>query len=165
MYFASDEVLVTNMLPERSCYGSTLPVINCGGLPLPTLAPWQSVTGYVRGGVATTVTCWTTVSSGTVLIVGYPGGGVNVTAVGGGRATATFTPNADGVVTIAATGGAERSSGLMMAETPGLPSAFVHGIAGGMPCRVDVQDPDDTMTMRHDGYWRHDYALTVREVG
>lgn len=165
VYFASDEVLSTNMLPERSGYGVTLPTINCGGLMLPTLAPSQVVTGYVRGGVATTLSCWTTASSGTtVLTVVRPGGTTNVVASAGGRASATFTPSADGPVTITASAGAARSSGLMLAETAVLPTVFVQGEGGGMPCKVDVQDPDDTMTMRHGGYWRHDYSVVVREV-
>lgn len=162
----SDDQLVTNMLPARSCYGTTSPAIVCGGIPLLTLAPSQVVTGYVRGGKPTTISCWTTASSGTtVLTVVRPGGTTNVVAGSGGRATATFTPSADGTVTITAAAGTPRSTGLMMAEVGTLPTAFVHGEGGGMPCKVEVQDPGDTLTMRHDGYWRHDHQVTIREVG
>ncbi|WP_418061727.1 hypothetical protein [Pimelobacter simplex] len=166
VYFASDDVLATNMLPEQSCYGSTLPAINCGGIMLPTLAPSQVVTGYVRGGVSTTLTCWTTAPiSLTALTVSRPGGSNTVLGGAGGRGTVTFTPTADGPITITAAAGASRSTGLMLAENPTVPTVFVHGEGSGMPCKVDVEDPGDTLTMRHDGYWRHDYSLTVREVG
>lgn len=76
---------------------------------------------------------------------------------------ATFTPTADGPVTITAPVGAV--AGVMMREDPQLPGSFVHGEGSGMPCKVEVQDPDDTLTMRHDGDWRHTYSVTLVEVG
>lgn len=166
--FVSDDQLVTNMLPSRSCYGTTSPAIVCGSIPLLTLAPSQVVTGRVRGGVATTLSCWTTASPGaTALNVNIAGGALiaSCNASAGGRASVTFTRPTDTDIEIVASSGSQRSTGLMMAEVATLPTAFVHGEGSGMPCKVEVQDPGDTLTMRRDGYWRHSHQVTIREVG
>lgn len=166
--FASDDQLSTNMLPALSCYGTTSPAIVCGGIPLLTLAPSQVVTGRVRGGVATTLSCWTTASSGaTALNVNIAGGALiaSCNASAGGRASVTFTRPTDTDIEIVAAAGSQRSTGLMLAEVATLPTAFVHGEGGGSPCKVEVQDLGDTLTMRHDGYWRHDHQVTIREIG
>lgn len=165
---ASEDQLTTNMLPATSCYGTTSPAIDCGGIPLLTLAPSQVVKGRVRGGVATTLTCWTTAAtSAPALTVNVAGGGLitSCNAGAGGRASVTFTRSTDTDIEIVASSASQRSSGLMLAETPYLPQAFVHGEGDGMPCKVDVQDLGDTLTMHHDGHWRHDHQVTIREVG
>lgn len=163
VWLMTDPASLGNMLPARASTGTELPALDCGGVPLPTFAAGSVVTGRVRGGVPTTVSCWTAAAAAMVVLdVTYPGGGTAVASVGvGERALATFTPTADGEVSIEIAAG---TTGLMLTEGDPEPT-FVHGEGSGMPCRIVVDDPDDTLTMHHSGAWRHDYTVALREVG
>jgi hypothetical protein len=143
--------------------------VDCGGVWLPAFTSASVVTGYVRGGVPTTLSGWlasaASWSSGaTYASVVFPGGTASlVSGAAPGQESVTFTPDEDGVVTITTAGlWTRRLSGLMLTE--GDPSTtFMPG--GSMPCQVDVSDPEDVLLMIHSGTFRHDYAVTLREVG
>lgn len=158
VWLMSDAVAAGNMLGNRDCWG-TGALVDCNGLLLPAFAAGDTVTGRVRDGVPTTVSAWLGATLATAVTVTYPGGSSSVGGASGARVTATFTPTADGVVTIEA-GGAV--SGLMLTEGDPL-SVFVPGEA--MPCKVVVDDPSDVLTMHHGGAWRHEYGVQLREVG
>ncbi|HWJ11826.1 MAG TPA: hypothetical protein VNS46_20765 [Nocardioides sp.] len=156
----SDAVAVSNMLPPRSCFGATAPVIDCGGVPLLGFTAPAVVTGRVRGGVPTTLSCWTDRTVGApALNATFPGGSAAVVSAGGGQVADTFVPTADGTITITVQ---SNTSGLMLTEGDPSPT-FVAGES--MPCPVTVDDPDDVLTMHHRGAWRHTYTVNLREVG
>lgn len=156
----SDAAAVANMLPPRSCFGTTAPVIDCGGVPLLGFTAPGTVTGKVRGGAPTTLSCWSDKPAAAIAAAAtYPGGSVTLLSAGGGQVADTFVPTADGTITIFVQ---SNTSGLMLTE--GDPSTtFVAG--EGMPCAVTVDDPDDVLTMHHRGAWRHTYTVALREVG
>lgn len=155
-----DPVGVSNMLPARSCFGPELPAIDCGGVPLGSFDAGTVVTGRVRGGVATTLACWSDLAAAAVALdVTYPGGSIAVDSLGGGQAAETFTPTVDGVVTIEVSAD---TTGLMLTE--GTPEeTFVAGES--MPCKVVIDDPEDVLRMQYQGNWTHDYTIALREVG
>lgn len=161
VWLMSDAVAAANMLPPRSCFGDNLPAVDCGGVPLRWITPTTALSGRVRGGVPTTLSCWSDAAAGDdALSATYPGGSIVLESAGGGQVSATFTPASDGVLTITAQNGP--TSGLMLTEAD--PAAT--WIAGeSMPCKVAIDDPVGALTMFHRGAWRHDYSITLREVG
>jgi hypothetical protein len=168
VWFASVDQLAGNMLPAGASAGATAPAIDCGGVPLLSITASKVISGRVRGGVSTWLSFWTDAGSGGSAAVSavYPSGTRLVFPASAGFWSSPFTPASDGPVSITVAPGLPcRVAGLMVTEGPSAPTAFVHGEGSGMPCRVEVQDPDDTLTMRHDGHWRHDYSVTIREVG
>lgn len=151
-----------NMLPSSACMGPGLPALDCGGVPLGWITTGTEATTRVRGGVPTTISFWSTAASSFDAVrVTYPGGVLNTRSAGGGlQASGTFTPSSDGTATIRVLAGP--TSGLMLTEDAP-PTSWLPGEA--MPCPVVVDDPEDTLTMLHDGAWRHEYAIAIREVG
>lgn len=164
VWLYSEHVGASNMLPPRACFGTTLPAIDCGGVPLPVFDDGAVLVGRVRGGVATTVSCWSTALAGVdVATIAYPGGTTTLDAAGSnGQGTVTFTPTSDGAVTITIAAGSWSASGLMLTEGAPEPT-FVAGEE--MPCKVVVDDPADVLRMHHGGTWRHNYTFDLREVG
>lgn len=163
VWLMSDTAATGNMLTASDCYGrasDTADTMDCGGVPLPPFLGSEVITGRVRGGVPTTLACWSSI--GAPLTATYPGGVVNVTGTGGSaapQAWATFTPTVDGVITITVNNFGV--SGLMLVE--GQPeSSWVPGES--MPCQVVVDDPSEVLLGTFGGAWRSDYAVTLREV-
>ena len=159
VWLMSEAVAVGNMLPSPACFGTGLPAVDCGGVPLGRLAVGATVSGRVRGGVPVTLSAWT--DSDDALDVTWAGGSIHLDSDGSGRGQVTFTPAADGEVT--ATVLADDVSGLMLTEGTTPPAVWAPGES--MPCRVVVDDPADTLRMHHGGAWRHDYSVTLHEVG
>lgn len=162
LWLLSDAVAAGNMLANRDCWGAHATRIDCSGMPLPALTSGDVVTGRIRGGVPTTLSCWST-STDPVLNVVYPGSaGVALDPAAAGQASLTFTPTTDGIVTITALASGV-CSGLMLTEGATAPTEFTPGEA--MPCKVVVDDPGDVLRTQHAGVWRHDYTVQLREVG
>lgn len=157
VWLMSDPVSVGNMLPAGSCFGTELPAIDCGGVPLPTFAGGEVVTHRVRGGVPTTLSAWGSSAISGAVDVTYPGGSTSLDTIAG-QSSVTFTPSADGSLTLTIN---DPCSGLQLTEGDPQPS-WVPGES--MPCQVVVDDPADTLLMWAAGAWRHDYTVTLREV-
>jgi hypothetical protein len=164
VWLMADPVAGLNMLPPRSCFGTTLPAMLCGDVPLATFAGGETVTGRVRGGVSTTLSGWSDAAAATTILTAtYPGGVATVQAAGGtAQASVSFVPTEDGEVSIAVADGAWSTTGLMLTEGAA-PAGWTAGER--MPCKVVVDDPADVLTMFHSGAWRHDYSITLREIG
>lgn len=164
VWLMSDAVAGANMLPTRSCFGTVLPALDCGGVPLGTFAGTEVLAGRVRGGVATTLSAWTTAATGGDVAAefDYPGAvGVELVGDPSGRASANFTPTEDGALVIRPAAGF-RTSGVMVTE--GEPAdTWIPGES--MPCKVVIDDLGDVLTMLYAGTWRHDYTVNLREVG
>ncbi len=164
VWLMSDAVAGANMLPTRSCFGTVLPALDCGGVPLGTFADTETLTGRVRGGVATTLSAWTTAPTGDDLAAEFDWPDVASDGLWGdpsGRTSYRFTPSEDGELVIRPEPGF-RTTGFMLTE--GEPAdTWVPGES--MPCKVVVDDLGDVLTMWHTGAWRHDYTITLREVG
>lgn len=153
---ATEPVLLSNMLPARGCFG-TSDAVDCGGVTLPSFVGGEVITAYVRGGVPTTLSCWSTVSS--PADVTYPGGSTSIPVLPDGRQSVTFTPAEDGEATITITNWG--ISGLMLTEGDP-PVNWAPGER--MPCKVVVDDPGDVLLGFRDGAYRHNFDLTIREV-
>lgn len=160
VWLASSEALAGNMLANADCFGNIgNAVTDCGGIPLPEHTAGAVITARVRGGEATTMSCWVN-STSMALSITYPGGTTSLTpASASGQHSVTFTPSADGDIEV--TMDAAGVTGLMLTE--GTPSTqWVGGEA--MPCKVVVDDLDDTLLGIYSGAYRHDYSVQIREV-
>jgi hypothetical protein len=126
----------------------------------------------VRGGVEYTATVWTTLGTGQEAIdisgaATASANGLNGSTVSNPhQATATFTPVADGTITVAVTIGF--TAGLMVYEGDCAPTSYRAGRR--MPCSVAVQDAKTTTNI----IWRdcdpcklprEHTAWTIQEVG
>lgn len=159
VWFTSSAAL--NLLPSASCFGATLPAIDCGGVPLGRITVGATSTARVRAGVPLRLSAWSTAAAGTnVAQIAYPGGTVTLASAGSGQVSAAFSAATDGTATITTLAGP--TSGLMLTEiTP--PTTWSPGES--MPCLVVVDDPEDELRYLQAGIWRHDYSITLREVG
>ncbi|WP_028472961.1 hypothetical protein [Nocardioides alkalitolerans] len=167
VWFVDRSLTRQNTLAPADCHGLWAPgatVILAGGIPLPVLAADRTVTIPVRAGVTTYAALWTTRPAGTVVgSATWPGGTAALTAPGGTaaqRAEVALTPDADGVLELAAVAG---TTGLQVTEDY-LPDVWHPGQR--MPTQVAVADPARTLQLL--GELRHgraSYALEVREVG
>lgn len=149
-----------NMLTSSTCFGAG-PVLDCGGVPLPAVTEGVVLQGSVRGGKSTTLSWWSSGSGADAVTLAGPGVAA-LRATTAGQNTYAFTPNADGVLSFGAMNGAPDTSGFMLTEgTP--PEIWSPGES--MPCKVVVDDPEETLTMRYQGTWLRDFTVALREVG
>lgn len=126
-------------------------------------------THVVRGGVEHTLTWWTDKAATTVLGTYSVNGGsaVNIVAPAGSgvrRGSATFTPAADGTVTVFIDGDVDGLvSGLGLTEGAA-PDMFLPG--GDTPCRVAVMDPTHELVLLRSGALPVGvHTVQLREVG
>lgn len=158
VWLSVDSALWSNMLPRADSAGAG-PVVDCNGIPLRALEPGHVVAPRVRAGAPVTLSAWAAEPGEVAAIVGG-GSPVTLTAAAAGRVSVTLVPVLD---TLTVTAGAAASAGWMLAEGSAAPASFEYGQA--MPCPVVVDELDETLTMHHDGHYRRDYTITVREVG
>lgn len=171
VWLMTDEAAAGNMLATRDCVGNeSAAAVDCGGVPMRTLLTGTVITARVRGGAPTTFSAWlSTVTAWpgagvSFATIAYPGGSTTlISGAVAGQHQVTFTPSEDGVATIVGPPLWTRLiAGPMLTEDTA-PLSWIPGES--MPCPVVVDDPGDVLRMHHTGAWRHDYTLSVREIG
>lgn len=153
-----------NMVPAELSAGAGLPVM-VDGRPMGALPAGHTSMVQVLAGRTYTVSLWSAAAAGTTvasflrspnlltLVTAPPGTGARSCA-------ASFTPLADGLVTVTVPNG--NTSGLRVHEG-GPDGRFYSG--HGTPCKVAVQDPQRTLELVVDRETRSAYQVTLMEVG